>query len=62
MNSCLIQIKCWFCQPPGYIEQVFEQFEEAQSPGMCPYFIQEGDMMEDGETSAQYDLVFVEEK
>lgn len=47
---------------PGYIEQVFEQFEEAQSPGMCPYFIQEGNRMEGGETSAQYDLVFVEDK
>ncbi|KEP26755.1 quercetin 2,3-dioxygenase [Bacillus zhangzhouensis] len=47
---------------PGDIEQVYEQFEESQSPCMCPYFIHEGNLMIDRETSAQYDLVFVEKE
>nr|MDF9460011.1 quercetin 2,3-dioxygenase [Bacillus pumilus] len=45
---------------PGKIEQLYEQFEESQSPSICPYFIQEGNLMIDRETSSQYDLVFVE--
>ncbi|PCK23385.1 hypothetical protein CEY02_01370 [Bacillus pumilus] len=55
-NKCLILLL------PGDIEQVYEEFEESQSPSMCPYFIQEGNMMIDRETSAQYDLYFVEKK
>ncbi|MEN2453951.1 quercetin 2,3-dioxygenase, partial [Bacillus sp. JR_15] len=45
---------------PGKIEQLYEQFEESQSPSICPYFIQEGNLMIDRETSSQYDLVFIE--
>ncbi|MFS0655428.1 quercetin 2,3-dioxygenase [Bacillus sp. 179-C3.3 HS] len=47
---------------PGDIENVYDQFEEAQSPGMCPYFIQEGNTMLDPEASAQYDVYFVDKK
>ncbi|AVM22584.1 quercetin 2,3-dioxygenase [Bacillus pumilus] len=45
---------------PGKIEQLYEQFDESQSPSICPYFIQKGNLMFDREVSSQYDLVFVE--
>ncbi|MDM5296841.1 quercetin 2,3-dioxygenase [Bacillus pumilus] len=53
-NKCLVLLL------PGDIDHVYEQFEESQSPSMCPYFIQEGNMLLDHETSEQYDLYFVE--
>lgn len=45
---------------PGDIDQVYEQFQEAQNPSMCPYFIQEQNLMIDRETFAHYDVYFVE--